>query len=269
MKYYASLRPDHNWEYARKCVEAGIQGFEIINLQSYLPREEFQSYLELAEKAKNELQAGLTVHAPILDVHLGSLNCKIRQVAQTEVRTSLDLARRLEAALVVVHGAPCILTMPGGKWSKQSFKVSQRDQERVEKQKTNLMRSLKELADGAPDVLLTAENLVFPHEMYRSPEEMEQLMIGVNRPNFGFTLDVGHALVSGFAASDYLNLLGKWLVHVHLHDNYGVIDEHLPLGEGVFDYVGFIQSLKKMGYQEIVTLEFTLEDPGRFSRYLL
>ena len=269
MRYYTSFRPGHDWEYAEKAVEAGVDGFEIVQWQSYYSEEEWGAYLRLVQRIKNELKIGFTVHAPILDIHLGSLNRRVRSAALEEIKASFDLARTVDASLVVVHGAPGILTMPAGEWSKQAYQPGTDERERVDKQEAYLVRALKDLADYAPDILLGLENLVFPHEMYRSPEEMRELLQKVNRSNVGVTIDAGHALVCGYEASDFINLLNDRVVHIHLHDNHGVRDEHLPLGKGVVDYVGIIQTLKKMDYQGVVNLEFSLTNPENYEDYML
>ena len=95
-----------------------------------------------------------------------------------------------------------------------------------------------------------------------------RLVRKVNRSNVGITLDVGHAVIAGHNPLDYVHLLFDELFHVHLHDNHGETDEHLPLGQGVIDYVGLIQTLKQLGYQGAITLEFDVEDPDRFADYL-
>lgn len=269
MKYYTPLRPGHNWEYAIKVIEAGMQGFQISNCRSYLAEAEFASYLELVRRLQEEADVGFTVHAPRMDVHLGSLNSNIRSAAQKELKASLDLARELEASVVVIHGAPAILNMPGGEWSKQVYKPSGRAGQLAKKQESHLIRSLKDLADYAPDIILAVKNLVFPHELYRSPEDMQRLIDVVNRPNVGVTFDAGHALVAGYETAVFLNILAKHVHHVHLHDNHGIVDEHLPLGRGTVDYVGIIQTLKEIEYLGVVNLEFALEDAGEFARYLL
>ena len=46
----------------------------------------------------------MAVHAPILDIHLGSLNRRVREAAIAEVKDSIDLAKELGASIVVVHG---------------------------------------------------------------------------------------------------------------------------------------------------------------------
>ncbi|HHY10345.1 MAG TPA: sugar phosphate isomerase/epimerase [Firmicutes bacterium] len=266
MKYYTPLLPGQTWEYAVAAVAAGMRGFEISYCPSYLKKEEYEAYLELIRRLKEEAGVDFSVHAPTLDVNLGSPNEKMRQAAQKEVRESLDLARELAASVVVVHPAPAVLNMPGGEWSKQ---VSKPAGELAKTQESHLIRSLKDLADYAPDVILAVKNLFFPHELYRSPEDMEQLLKAVNRSNVGLTFDAGHALVAGYEAAAYLNLLAEHVLHVHLHDNHGIVNERLPLGQGTVDYVGIIQTLKRIGYPGVVNLKFTLAEPREFAKYLL
>ncbi len=269
MKYYTVYRPHHSIEYLQRAVDAGIQGFEIKNLKSYLPQEEYASYLERLQSVRERLGVNTVIHAPILDVTLGSLNRRVRNAAINEVKDSIDLAKELGSTVVVVHGMMGILTMPPGEWSKQVYRPTREERELVEKQDKNVVQALKECADYAPNIILAVENLVFPHEMYRSPEEMEELLYKVNRPNVGITLDIGHAAVSGYRASEYLNRLSEHIFHVHLHDNHGVIDEHLPLGEGTLDYIGIIHNLMDSGYPGAVTFEFSLENPEEFRQYIL
>lgn len=269
MKYYTSLRPGSYWEYAKKAVEAGIDGFEIVQRASYLTEKEQNDYLELIHRIKDELKVGFTVHAPMIDLHLGSTNALAREVARTEIRASLDLAQNLGASLVVVHSAPGITAMPVGEWSKQIYKHPRGEMDVFEREQANLVRSLKDLADYAPDILLGVENLVYPHEIYRSPEDMADLVTKVNRSNVGVTVDAGHALISGHRGTDFISDLGDRVFHIHLHDNHGVWDEHLPLGEGVVDYVGLIQTLKKQEYMGVVNLEFTVTNPSDYEKYIL
>lgn len=269
MRYYTSFRPGHYWDYAKKAVEAGIDGFEVVQRASYLTEEEQEEYLGLVYKIKDELKVGFTVHAPMIDLHLGSTNRLIREVAKGEIKASLDLARSLGAPVVVVHSAPGIIAMPTGEWSKQVYRPARGDWELVKQQEAYLVRMLKDLADYAPDILLGVENLVYPHELYRSPEEMAELLKKVNRSNVGATVDAGHALTCGYRATEFIELLGDNVVHIHLHDNHGVWDEHLPLGEGVVDYVALIQTLKDQGYAGVVNLEFSLKNPSDYEKYML
>jgi sugar phosphate isomerase/epimerase len=50
------------------------------------------------------------------------------------------------------------------------------------------------------------------------------------------------------------------LYHVHLHDNDGRSDLHLPPGAGNIDWPGVIQALVDVGYDRTITLEVFSRD---------
>lgn len=75
----------------------------------------------------------------------------------------------------------------------------------------------------------------------------------------GFTLDSGHAAVSGQNPADVARELGPRLALTHLHDNDGARDLHRPAGRsgvngaakgGVIDWMGLIAELRRIGYLE-------------------
>ena len=268
MRYFTWFRPEqHDYEYAKRAMKAGLDGFEAAYRAAYLTPEVQREYVDCLHSIKVDLGASFAVHAPAHDVHLGSLNARVREAAFEEIKESLHFAHTIGALIVVVHPAPGILGMPEGKWSKEEASPK-READALARQEEFLVRAVKDLADYAPDILLCLENLVYPHEIYRSPEDMAELIKRVNRPNVGITFDVGHAVVCGHKPADFLHLLQEEIFHVHLHDNDGVIDQHLPLGKGSIDYVDVIQSLKRLGYQGVVNLEFVLEDPDGYRHYL-
>lgn len=267
MRYFTSFRPGQSFDYARRAVQAGLTGFEATYRESYFSPEVHQDYVDCLQRIKDELRVDFTMHAPINDINLGSLNRKVRDVAIEEIKESLNFAKTLGASLVVIHPAPGITAMPEGKWLKEEYPLNRQEGD-VASQIELMVRAVKDLADLAPDLLICLENLVFPHELYRSPEEMGELIKMINRTNVGLTLDVGHAMVCGHKPADFLNLLSDHIFHVHLHDNDGVVDQHLPLGKGTIDYVGVIQSLRKLDYSGVVNLEFSLTNPDRYEEFL-
>lgn len=83
-------------------------------------------------------------------------------------------------------------------------------------------------------------------------------------PSLGFHLDVGHANLSGGEGNktgEFVKRYGKRLKHVHLSDNRGGHDEHMPLGAGRIDWPAAIGHLRKAGYRRTVTLEVFSDDP--------
>ena len=89
-------------------------------------------------------------------------------------------------------------------------------------------------------------------------EELRPLLDAA--PSAGFHLDVGHANL-GLGAGEpnrtaaLLEAFGDRLAHVHVSDNLGADDLHLPLGAGTIDWPAAVGALKGAGWDGTVTLE--------------
>jgi sugar phosphate isomerase/epimerase len=78
----------------------------------------------------------------------------------------------------------------------------------------------------------------------------------------GIHLDVGHAFIHG-GMKNVLGLIStfkKRIVHVHIHDNYGKRDDHLPLGTAKIEYEAVAKALKRIGYDRTLTFEVFTRD---------
>lgn len=73
-------------------------------------------------------------------------------------------------------------------------------------------------------------------------------------PGLGFHLDIGHFNLNGRNPGDFAEAFQQRLTHVHLHDNDGNRDLHLPIGAGKIDWDRFIPRLKAV-YDGTVTIE--------------
>lgn len=109
----------------------------------------------------------------------------------------------------------------------------------------------------ATGVKLMIENLP---GVFNTVKEMAEILDPI--PGLGLHLDVGHAnLQVAYNTTDELVArFGPRLAHVHLHDNNGNADLHLPLGAGRIDYVRHLKSLKQSGYDGTITLEVFTPD---------
>lgn len=74
-----------------------------------------------------------------------------------------------------------------------------------------------------------------------------------------FHADIGHLNIFGRDPVEYLRRYQDKLMHVHLHDNDGVDDLHLPLGAGTIDWNHLLTALKSF-YDGPITLEIFSED---------
>ena len=73
-------------------------------------------------------------------------------------------------------------------------------------------------------------------------------------PELGFHLDIGHFHLNSRQPADFIRAFSDRLVHVHLHDNDGSKDQHLPPGTGRIDWDETIKALKTC-YDGTITLE--------------
>ena len=92
-----------------------------------------------------------------------------------------------------------------------------------------------------------------------------------NEPSCGFCLDTGHEMCYN-EHRDMLALYGEKLVHTHFNDNLGVRgdeitfhdDLHLMPTDGIADWHGIMERIRKTGYNGILMSELTYEDlPGK------
>jgi len=98
-------------------------------------------------------------------------------------------------------------------------------------------------------------------EDYFSVDNLKQILSEAS--GLKFTLDVGHAYMRVKKTDNVLNMMNElrpYLNHVHMHDNHGFRDEHLPLGVGTIDLPKIVKGLKNSGYDKTITLEIHADD---------
>ncbi len=78
--------------------------------------------------------------------------------------------------------------------------------------------------------------------------------------DMGMTLDIGHTHTArGEGFENYWKVFHSRVKHIHLHDNMGQNDDHLPLGAGKMDVKKVVDTLKEK-YDATITLEVHSED---------
>lgn len=81
-------------------------------------------------------------------------------------------------------------------------------------------------------------------------------------------LDIAHAFVENGmeGIKDYIFTFKDRIEHMHIHDNSGEGDEHLPLGDGRIDFEQVAKWLKKINYNKTMTFEvFTSKEDAKDS----
>ncbi len=189
-----------------------------------------------------------TVHAPFFDLNPGALDPLIRQVTHQRLSQSLSLAGRLNAHLMVIH--------PGvDKWRYPNLELSW----------------LSLAKQFFPPLVKQASEcgcrLVIENIYEETPEILVQLVEGINSPWFGHCFDAGHWQLFGKCSmADWLDAITPQLYHLHLHDNHGRADEHLPVGEGTIDFDPIKTKLARKAALPSMTLE--AHSPAHLKRSL-
>lgn len=115
------------------------------------------------------------------------------------------------------------------------------------------IETVKVLADYCYPMNLMIENMPGHNELGYSPDEIIEIIEKSNRSNVKFIYDFGHANVSEYSIEEYIEKLGKYLMHLHISDNNGLSDQHKPIGDGNIDYKKIFKLLKD--YNELYCLE--------------
>lgn len=214
---------------------------EGINPEIYLD----SSFLEYADprgfdKIREEFgkrDLTITVHGPYADLNPGSTNEDRRLLTVKRYRQVFEAAKHLRPRSIVLHAGYNERKYKGdkGPWLEQSLKT------------------WPEFVKMAEDINMTiaAENI-----FERVPETLKDLVDAIGSPNFGVCIDSGHLNVfSKVDIEEWFMELGPDIAEVHLHDNSGKADDHLPIGEGQIDFERFFSLLRKYAKDPVYTIE--------------
>jgi sugar phosphate isomerase/epimerase len=102
----------------------------------------------------------------------------------------------------------------------------------------------------------------FPEDPWALKIYRQDLTAILDSHHFGILIDAGHFNLSvhkyGYidcAPEEYFETLPLQLLEVHLSDNDGEEDQHLPLGRGNVDFKAVARGLRDIGFDRISTIE--------------
>ena len=76
-------------------------------------------------------------------------------------------------------------------------------------------------------------------------------------------LDIGHCNIHNNVSRltrEFFDELSQNIIHIHIHDNRGKKDDHMPIGCGEIDWQKIFVLIKKSGYDDTITLEIFCTD---------
>jgi len=190
-----------------------------------------------------------TVHAPFFDLSPGAMEPMVRQITLQRLTQALQAAGHLGANLMVVH--------PGyDRWRYPNLAVAWTDHAAA------TFEPLMNLAERL-DCRLALENIY-----EEKTETLTALVDRMDSPWFGHCFDIGHWRLFGREPQEqWLASIAPRLLHLHLHDNHGQNDDHLPVGEGLIDFKPLLRALATMPTTPSITLE--AHNPEELQRSLV
>lgn len=219
-------------------------GFDSIEIWvSHFQKETDLTTDRLAKLLK---EAGLacTIHAPIRDINIASVNEGIRRESTAQQIEAVRLCAALGGELVVVH--------PGQLSSKRNDA-----NEQWEYQADSYRQILEEAK--AHGVTVTVENMEWEkeNELVRTAKDIQRLQGMVGDFHLPVTLDLTH-VADTTRVIEAIDTLGDDIIHVHVSD-FGE-KRHIPLGDGILDFKPIFQRLKEKGFNGILSFEIFI--PG-------
>lgn len=129
------------------------------------------------------------------------------------------------------------------------------------------LESLKKYGEWAAlyDLTIAIENLSEKRVGRRfgtGPEELLELVELLDDPLFGICWDSGHAHISGINQVEALYMIGSHLKALHICDNHGGADEHLPPLAGTIEWESFMKVLREVRYSGDFTFEVIYRGSG-------
>lgn len=151
------------------------------------------------------------LHAPFCELTPCAVDPLVGKVSRDRYEQAFELARAYGVERLVVHSG-FIPNVYDPRWYLEQAPLFWRDF----------------LADKPAGFQLLLEN-VLDDEPTLLPEAVRRIA----DPRVGLCLDIGHAAVySRHPLKEWIACFLPALRHVHLHDNDGMSDLHLPLGQG-------------------------------------
>jgi sugar phosphate isomerase/epimerase len=158
-----------------------------------------------------------TVHAPFMDLSPGGFDKRVRAITKDKLKRAVRMAQTINAKGIVCH--------PG--YDKWRFGANEEGW-------------LEASVDTWTDVIAEAGTslpIILENVFEETPSSFLALFPRFKKEDLFFCFDTGHFnLFSTLPLEGWLMPLKDRIMEMHLHDNHGASDEHLPVGRGTFPF---------------------------------
>ncbi len=212
-----------------------------LNPEIYFSHYALQSLdkAQCIQTAQTLKDAGLkvTFHAPFMDLRPGALDDTIQKTSLERIRQAFDLAQYFQPLKIACHPSfdNRYYVNCDDLWLENSVRF---------------WRQLIPIAEDAGSII-ALENVY-----EKEPRILKRLLEALASEQVCFCFDTGHFNVFACVSLKlWMEELGRYIGHLHLHDNFGKFDEHLPVGTATFPFKQLFATLKSLKVTPTITLE--------------
>jgi sugar phosphate isomerase/epimerase len=178
-------------------------------------------------------------HAPFWDLCLGSANKKIADITNFYFDYAYHVAEELDCLGITVHHGFVPHTSYPTNWIKRSIIFW-----------NDFFNS------HSGKIKMFMEN-----QCENDTETLIGIVDGCQNNRLSVNLDIGHAHCnSSLAIAEWIRQLGNRIEYVHLHQNYGINDEHLGLRKGNIPLITVLNLLNQYAPEAIWALECAVDE---------
>jgi len=220
-----------------------------VELQSYglngcKSPESWNERLRVHKVFRDKYPGRLAIHGPFLGIEYAYTDHLMRDAVNQRMEQIFQATRELHANRLVLHTGFKLEIYLYNYWD-----------EWVRDTVAYWKEEIKRYEDIGVTVVL--ENVVEP-----DPSPMIELHDRIDHRNLKFCLDTGHVNVwSKLPPALWIKRMGNRLAHMHIHDNNGRFDEHLPMGRGNMDFNAVFRALHEIVPDITASLEVMSDKP--------
>ena len=220
-------------------------GFSMIEVVFSPPHLDYRNPQAVQEAAARIDALGLEAyssHAPFADdIDISSLESGCREHALAEILRAVEAAASLGVHYFVIHPGP------------ENGDIPSREERmlRIE----NVCSILERVAARCSEVGIQCvlENKL-PHLMFGQSADLLWILTCLKGNRVGACLDTGHAHLAG-ELYPLVHKMAPYLRLLHVHDNKGHGDDHLPPGDGRIDWTALLKELAAVNFTGAFILE--------------
>ena len=222
--------------------DAGFREIEVCSSPRHLDYHNVDEVRRAGERMRELGVQPVSFHAPFAErIDITSFNQPVRDAAVQELIRACEAAAVLDCTHVVLHPGPEREGRPPEAEFIQHMHLA--------------AESLNLVAARCCElgIQLLLENML-AHLLFGHVRDMMYLLGEISTCNVGTCLDTGHAHLAR-EMSLVIQKLSGHLKLVHINDNRGDWDAHLPPGEGTIDWPWVIHELRRNHFHGALVLE--------------